>query len=75
MISVDDGPVLGLSVNFVEDFEFDNGYVSPYLVTDPGSMIAVLDDPYILLQRREDHRRPAADAGARAASCATRGRW
>jgi chaperonin GroEL len=49
VISVDDGPVLGLSVNFVEDFEFDNGYVSPYLVTDPGQMLAVLDDPYILL--------------------------
>jgi chaperonin GroEL len=49
VISVDDGPVLGLTVNFVEDFEFDNGYVSPYLVTDPGSMTAILDDPYILL--------------------------
>jgi chaperonin GroEL len=48
VISVDDGPVLGLSVGFVEDFEFDNGYVSPYLVTDPGQMLAVLDDPYIL---------------------------
>jgi chaperonin GroEL len=49
VISVDDGPTLGLSVNFVEDFEFDNGYISPYLVTDPGQMLAVLDDPYILL--------------------------
>ncbi len=49
VISVDDGPTLGLTVNFVEDFEFDNGYVSPYLVTDPGSMMAILDDPYILL--------------------------
>ena len=49
VISVDDGPVLGLTVDFVEDFEFDNGYVSPYLVTDPGSMTAILDDPYILL--------------------------
>jgi chaperonin GroEL len=48
VITVDDGPMLGLNVNFVEDFEFDNGYVSPYLVTDPGSMLAVLDDPYIL---------------------------
>jgi chaperonin GroEL len=48
VITVDDGPVLGLNVNFVEDFEFENGYVSPYLVTDPGSMLAVLDDPYIL---------------------------
>jgi len=49
VITVEDGPVLGLSVNFVEDFEFDNGYVSPYLVTDPGRLEAVLDDPYILL--------------------------
>lgn len=49
VISVDDGPVLGLEVKFVEDFEFDNGYVSPYLVTDPGSMMAILDEPYLLL--------------------------
>lgn len=48
VITVDDGPRHGLHVNFVEDFEFMNGYVSPYLVTDPGSMLAVLDDPYIL---------------------------
>ena len=48
VITVDDGPLIGLNVNFVEDFEFENGYVSPYLVTDPGSMLAVLDDPYIL---------------------------
>jgi chaperonin GroEL len=48
VITVEDGPVNGLSVNFVEDFEFDNGYISPYLVTDPGSMMAILDDPYIL---------------------------
>jgi chaperonin GroEL len=48
VITVDDGPIHGLRVNFVEDFEFDNGYVSPYLVTDPGSMLAVLDDPYLL---------------------------
>ncbi len=48
VITVDDGPIHGLQVNFVEDFEFDNGYVSPYLVTDPGSMLAVLDDPYLL---------------------------
>ncbi|RZT83788.1 chaperonin GroEL [Pseudonocardia sediminis] len=48
VITVDDGPTLGLTVNFVEDFEFENGYVSPYLVTDPGSMMAILDDPYLL---------------------------
>ena len=39
----------GMSVEFVEGFEYDNGYVSPYLVTHPASLEAVLDDPYILL--------------------------
>ena len=38
-----------MSVEFVEGFEFDNGYLSPYLVTNPASLEAILDDPYILL--------------------------
>ncbi|NMI00877.1 chaperonin GroEL [Pseudonocardia acidicola] len=49
VVTVEDSPLLGFSVNFVEDFEFDNGYVSPYMVTDPGRLEAILDDPYILL--------------------------
>ena len=49
VVTVEDSPVLGLSVSFVEDFEFDNGYVSPYMVTDPGTLEAIVDDPYILL--------------------------
>ena len=39
----------GMSVDFVEGFEYDNGYLSPYLVTHPASLEAILDDPYILL--------------------------
>ena len=38
-----------MSVEYVEGFEYDNGYLSPYLVTHPASLEAVLDDPYILL--------------------------
>ena len=48
VVTVEDSPLLGTGVAFVEDFEFDNGYVSPYLVTDSGRMEAVLSDPYIL---------------------------
>jgi chaperonin GroEL len=48
-VTVEDSPVLGMSVEFVEGFEFDNGFVSPYLVTNPAALEAVLDDPYILL--------------------------
>jgi chaperonin GroEL len=48
VVTVEDSPVLGLSVSFVEDFEFDNGYVSPYMATNPGTLEAVVDDPYLL---------------------------
>jgi chaperonin GroEL len=49
VVTVEESPTLGISVEFVEGFEFDNGYLSPYLVTDPGRLEAVLDDPYILM--------------------------
>jgi len=49
IVTVEESPVHGMSVDFVEGFEYDNGYVSPYLVTHPASLEAILDDPYILL--------------------------
>jgi chaperonin GroEL len=49
VVTVEESPAIGMSVEFVEGFEFDNGYLSPYLVTDPGRLEAVLDDPYILM--------------------------
>jgi chaperonin GroEL len=48
-VTVEESPVHGMSVEFVEGFEFDNGFVSPYLVTNPASLEAVLDEPYLLL--------------------------
>jgi chaperonin GroEL len=48
VVAVEDWPRHGISVGFVEDFEFDNGYVSPYMVNNPGTLEAVVDDPYIL---------------------------
>jgi len=49
IVTVEESAEHGMSIDFVEGFEFDNGYVSPYLVTNPASLEAVLDDPYILL--------------------------
>nr|WP_273940060.1 chaperonin GroEL [Kutzneria chonburiensis] len=49
VVSIEESPKIGMRVDFVEGFEFDNGYLSPYLVTDPGRLEAVLDDPYILM--------------------------
>lgn len=49
VVTVEESSPIGMSVDFVEGFEFDNGYLSPYLVTDPGRLEAVVDDPYILL--------------------------
>ena len=49
IVTVEDSPAPGMGVDFVEGFQFDNGYLSPYLVTSPASLEAVLEDPYILL--------------------------
>jgi chaperonin GroEL len=49
IVTVEESNANGMSVDFVEGFQFDNGYLSPYLVTNPASLEAVLDDPYLLL--------------------------
>jgi chaperonin GroEL len=48
VVTVEDSPTIGMTVSFVEDFEFDNGFVSQYFVTEPATLEAVLDMPYIL---------------------------
>jgi chaperonin GroEL len=49
IVTVEESSANGMGVDFVEGFQFDNGYLSPYLVTNPASLEAVLDDPYLLL--------------------------
>jgi chaperonin GroEL len=49
IVTVEESATHGMRVDFVEGFEFDNGYVSPYMVTNPASLEAIVEDPYILL--------------------------
>lgn len=49
VVQVEEGQTMGLSIDMVEGMQFDNGYISPYMITDTARMEAVFDDAYILL--------------------------
>src|SRR5437879_3513598 len=49
VITVEEAKGLETTLDLVEGMRFDRGYLSPYFVTDPERMEAVIDDPYILL--------------------------
>ena len=49
VITVEEGQTLGLEEEYTEGMQFDRGYISPYFVTNPDRMEAVLDDPRILI--------------------------
>jgi chaperonin GroEL len=51
VITVEESNTLGTELEFTEGMQFDKGYISPYFVTDPERMEAVLDDPYILINQ------------------------
>ncbi|MBT4676791.1 MAG: chaperonin GroEL, partial [Acidimicrobiaceae bacterium] len=48
VITVEEGQSFGMEMDLVEGMRFDKGYISPYFVTDPDRMEAVLEDPYVL---------------------------
>src|SRR3954465_15741231 len=49
VIPVEESQTFGMEMDLVEGMRFDKGYISPYFVTDPERMEAVLEDPYVLL--------------------------
>jgi len=49
VVQVEEGQTVGLTIDLVEGMQFDNGYISPYMVTDPARMESVFQDPYILI--------------------------
>lgn len=49
VITVEESNKFGIEIELVEGLQFDNGYLSPYMVTDPERMEAVLNEPYILI--------------------------
>ncbi|MGH2404113.1 MAG: chaperonin GroEL [bacterium] len=53
VITIEEGKGMETTVEVVEGMQFDRGYISPYFVTDPDKMEAVLEDPYILLTEKK----------------------
>jgi len=53
VITVEEGKTAQTTLDLVEGMQFDQGYLSPYFVTDSERMEAVLDDPYILIYEKK----------------------
>ena len=51
VITVEESPTMGLELEFTEGLQFDKGYISPYFITDPERLEAVLDDAYVLIHQ------------------------
>ncbi|MGB4810090.1 MAG: chaperonin GroEL [Candidatus Phosphoribacter baldrii] len=51
VITVEESSTTAMELDFTEGMQFDKGYLSPYFVTDPERMEAVLEDAYVLLHQ------------------------
>ncbi|MCX7802940.1 MAG: chaperonin GroEL [Meiothermus ruber] len=53
VITVEESKSLDTELNFVEGYQFDKGYISPYFVNNPDAMEAQLDEPFILITEKK----------------------
>jgi chaperonin GroEL len=53
VITVEESKTMDTMLEVVEGMQFDRGYLSPYFVTDPDRMEAVLDEPFILINEKK----------------------
>jgi chaperonin GroEL len=53
VITVEESQTFGIDIETVEGMQFDKGYISPYMITDPDRMEAVLNDPFILVANQK----------------------
>jgi chaperonin GroEL len=53
VITIEEAKISDTYVEVVEGMQFDRGYISPYFVTDPDKMQAILETPYILLHDKK----------------------
>ncbi|MBM4371849.1 MAG: chaperonin GroEL, partial [Deltaproteobacteria bacterium] len=53
VITVEEAKAMETTLEVVEGMQFDRGYLSPYFVTDPERMEAVLDNPFVLLHEKK----------------------
>ena len=53
VVTVEESNTFGMELEFAEGMQFDKGYLSPHLVTDPERQEAVLDEPYILIANQK----------------------
>jgi chaperonin GroEL len=53
VITVEESKGLEFETEYVEGMQFDRGYISPYFVTDPENMEAVIEEPYILIHDKK----------------------
>ncbi len=53
VITIEESKGIETTVEVVEGMQFDRGYISPYFVSDPDKMEAVVEEPYILLTEKK----------------------